>query len=266
MTWIYSLRKTQMFTLVLLLWVLVGVTSFNPRRGRTHMIDGDGRRVYKGSDAVRSNKIPSNYVRVNEPGNASPVVGKKQAFEVLSGSKEQHDYAHQAIYTLLNCHGGIDLENSEPIVKGAVLGESSKVMDLLYSCDIEDNDLRAREWHEILEHSIRLGFPEYSVKIFYRMKSLGLELSAHTITELLKCACASGLYDEALAVFDTSIARGMEPTVHNFSPLLKSCGSVDKARELLQRMEHCGISPNVTIQPPSKLRALGNLSVLAIWS
>ena len=77
------------------------------------------------------------------------------------------------------------------------------------------------------------------------MKALGIDLSPHMITELLKCACNVGLYDEALAVFDTSIAYGFEPTVHNFSPLLKSCGSMGSLRELLQRMEHCGISPNV---------------------
>ena len=77
------------------------------------------------------------------------------------------------------------------------------------------------------------------------MKRLGLSLQTHTITELLNCVCFAGLYEEALAVFDTSIAYGMEPTVHNFSPLLKSCGSAARARGLLQRMEHCGISPNV---------------------
>ena len=42
-----------------------------------------------------------------------------------------------------------------------------------------------------------------------------------------------------------AIKNDVEFTVHNFSPLLKHCGDANRARLLFQRMEHCGLVPNV---------------------
>ena len=46
-------------------------------------------------------------------------------------------------------------------------------------------------------------------------------------------------------MFDSAIASGLQPSVHNFSPLLKSCGSSSRARELLQRMDFVNVESNV---------------------
>ena len=83
------------------------------------------------------------------------------------------------------------------------------------------------------------------MQVFHQMSTLNIPCHPHLLTELLTIMCTTGMYDKALEIFDTSIAAGMEPTVHNFSPLLKNCGSAVKARAILQRMEHAGLVPNV---------------------
>jgi pentatricopeptide repeat protein len=256
-----------MVALVLVLLLGASCVAFNPQGRNT-----PAAAVYDDSTRGRRYKPTDQVISFDRLDKQSPIKGKYQAYEVLAGSAKPNDYAYQAIYTLLSCHGGLDLADGVKLASGAQLGEEAKYIDaeLLYDCEVNDDDndeFHAKEWYELLDHSIRLGYSRFSIKIFYKMKRLGLNINTHTITELLKCACAEGHYDEALAVFDTSISYGMEPTVHNFSPLLKSCGSVGKARELLQRMEHCGISPNV-ISYTAAIKSCepsGNLeSVLAI--
>ena len=188
-----------------------------------------------------------------------------QAFEVIEGSRKLNDYADQALYTLLTCHGGIDLEDGDKLAMGTQLGLTSKDRQLLYSCDIDSNELTSKEWYALLDHCIRLRAP----RLYYCFlhEEAGVESTDTHHHRTVDLCVLRGHYEEALAVFDTSIAYGMEPTVHNFSPLLKSCGSATKARELLQRMEHCGISPNV-ISYTAAIKSCepsGNLeSVLAI--
>ena len=201
-------------------------------------------------------------------------MSKKQAFEVLSRSRELNDNVDQAIFMLLTCHSGVNLLDGINFPTDTQLSRIMKDRELLYSCNVDGNELSSEDWYDILDHCIRLRAPRYAIVAFYHMKRLGLSLQTHTITELLNCVCFAGLY-EALAVFDTSIAYGMEPTVHNFSPLLKSCGSAARARELLQRMEHCGISPNVisytaaikSCEPSGDLESVLAIMELAeLWS
>ena len=64
----------------------------------------------------------------------SAVTGKKQALEMLSGSKKQNDYATQAIFTLLHCHGGIDLEYGPPSAKGVL--PRGKMLIICYTAAI----------------------------------------------------------------------------------------------------------------------------------
>jgi pentatricopeptide repeat protein len=52
-------------------------------------------------------------------------------------------------------------------------------------------------------------------------------------------------FERGLHLFDMAISHGLQPSVHNFSPLLKTCGSAARARDLLQRMEFTSIEPNV---------------------
>ena len=58
-------------------------------------------------------------------------------------------------------------------------------------------------------------------------------------------ACSNNRFDDSLKLFDSAINLGLQPSVHNFSPLLKSCGSPKKARELLKRMDFVGVESNV---------------------
>ena len=106
-------------------------------------------------------------------------------------------------------------------------------------------NFRSKEWQDLLDLAIQWNLKDLAIQILYRMQDLYINIHSHTITELLSALCQYDMYDEALEIFDNCIAYGMEPTVHNFSPLLKTCGSASKAHELFQRMENCGLSPNV---------------------
>ena len=52
-------------------------------------------------------------------------------------------------------------------------------------------------------------------------------------------------HDKAYRIWQTALSLGMQPSVHNFSPLLKKSNSTTRTRELLQQMDYYGIEPNV---------------------
>lgn len=52
-------------------------------------------------------------------------------------------------------------------------------------------------------------------------------------------------FDLSYRMFTRALELGMQPSVHNFSPLLKKSNSTVKTRELLQQMDYYGIEPNV---------------------
>ena len=100
-------------------------------------------------------------------------------------------------------------------------------------------------WHRLLDGAIRWRFTNFAISIFEIMTEEGIVCPTYLMTSLLQLVCISGLQDVALLLFDAGVAAGLEPSVHCFSPLLKSCGTAQKARELLQRMEFVGIQANV---------------------
>ena len=108
-----------------------------------------------------------------------------------------------------------------------------------------DFELSETGWYRLLDGAIRWRFPGFAIRIFDVMNDQGVVCPSYLMTSLLQLVSMSGMNDAALRLFDTAVATGFEPSVHNFSPLLKSCGTAQKARELLQRMEFVGIQANV---------------------
>ena len=108
-----------------------------------------------------------------------------------------------------------------------------------------DFELSETGWYRLLDGSIRWRFHRYAVRIFEVMTDQGVVCPSYLMTSMLQLVSMSGMHEDALRLFDSAVAAGFEPSVHNFSPLLKSCGTAQKARELLQRMEFVGIQANV---------------------
>ena len=100
-------------------------------------------------------------------------------------------------------------------------------------------------WHTIFDACLRRRLESLAVEMFDLMVSKYVPCSSHQLTSLLLLVQEKGSYEEALAFLDKAVAVGMEPTVHNFSPLLKACGSAKKARQILARMQVSRVEPNV---------------------
>ena len=109
----------------------------------------------------------------------------------------------------------------------------------------KDYPLNKKSWLRVLEGCFRRNFGKHAIMVANRMLEREYVCSSHDMTLLLTLACNGNLYVEGLSLFDRSILKGLEPTVHNFSPLLKTCGSVTKACELFMRMEFADLTPNV---------------------
>ena len=105
--------------------------------------------------------------------------------------------------------------------------------------------LSQKMWIKLLDSCIKWKFIDYSYQIFKKMGELNVQCSNFQMTWLLTSLSDEGRYDDALETLETCISLGLNPSVQNFSPLLRSCDSIEKSRELLQRMESIGIEPNV---------------------
>ncbi|KAK2635714.1 hypothetical protein Ddye_030506 [Dipteronia dyeriana] len=78
------------------------------------------------------------------------------------------------------------------------------------------------------------------------MRDFGWGYDKYTLTPLLKVYCNSGMFDKALSVFNEIYDRGLVDQ-HVFCILALSFskwGEIDKACELIQRMEDCNIRLN----------------------
>lgn len=100
-------------------------------------------------------------------------------------------------------------------------------------------------WFNIFDACLRRQFEEIAVDMFDLMVSKYIPCSSHQLTSLLILVQEKRSYEEAMRFLDKAVAVGMEPTVHNFSPLLKACGSAKRARQILARMQLCKVEPNV---------------------
>lgn len=103
-----------------------------------------------------------------------------------------------------------------------------------------------KSWSKILECTIKRKHEMLSLLVLKQMLMNGTPISSHYITIVLGLACDAGLYDESLSVMNYVIATtSIDITVHNFAPLLKSCGSCSRASDIFRMMEFVGLVPNV---------------------
>lgn len=108
-----------------------------------------------------------------------------------------------------------------------------------------DYHMTRKTWFRLLEVCMKRKLDLLAIKVVSKMLSRNIACNTHHITMVLSLACGSGYYDESVALIDEAIASGLEVTVHNFSPLLKICGSDVRACEIFRRMEFVGLLPNV---------------------
>lgn len=97
-----------------------------------------------------------------------------------------------------------------------------------------------RVYQKLIGACIQYGLIQHSIKVYNKAVDHNIKVNAHTITKLLSFLCVSGYYQESLALFNDAIAKGLEPAIHNFSPLLKHCTNPKDAMFLLMRMESFG--------------------------
>lgn len=100
-------------------------------------------------------------------------------------------------------------------------------------------------WYVILDATLKRRSDTFAIDIFRHMHKLCIVCSNHQLTSLLLIANERLTQDECLQIFDDAVSIGVEPTVQNFSPLLKMAGSARRARLILARMQLSKIEPNV---------------------
>jgi pentatricopeptide repeat protein len=100
---------------------------------------------------------------------------------------------------------------------------------------------------EQLDTCIFYRLADFTIEAYRIMeeRQIPIALSGHNMTELLISLGDAGKFDEGYYILERSIAQGVDPTVHNFSPLLKCAGDSSRASMILQRMHFMGLHPNV---------------------
>ena len=91
-------------------------------------------------------------------------MSKKQAFEVLSRSRELNDNVDQAIFMLLTCHSGVNLLDGINFPTDTQLSRIMKDRELLYSCNVDGNELSSEDWYDIL--IIAYGFGRHDMQLW----------------------------------------------------------------------------------------------------
>ena len=125
---------------------------------------------------------------------------------------------------------------------------------LMSDCDFRETleyicsgrvDMPARQWVILLEMSLKNRSSGTSYLIFDEMVKRKIVCNSVHMTGLLSFACSYGDFERAYKLFSDAVALGMQPSVHNFSPLLKNSNSTSVTREILRQMDYYGVPPNV---------------------
>jgi hypothetical protein len=130
----------------------------------------------------------------------------------------------------------INEHNSYTMVKNSI--------DSILKLDSQKH-IPEKYWYAILDSCLRRKSDLFALDVFKEMVRLNVPCTSHQLTGLLILISEKVSYEECLQYFDAALSVGLEPTVHNFSPLLKSCGSARRARQILARMQLSRIEPNV---------------------
>ena len=112
--------------------------------------------------------------------------------------------------------------------------------------EVNHKVISRKSWGKILECTLKRKHERLSLLVLKQMLINGTPVSSHYITIVLGLACDAGLYNESLDIMNYVIATSTDViTVHNFAPLLKSCGSCSSASDIFRMMEFVGLVPNV---------------------
>lgn len=117
-------------------------------------------------------------------------------------------------------------------------------LDFIFKAS-ETKHIPERFWYVALDATLKRKADLFAYQVFNHMLRINLPCTSHQLTSLLVLLSDKLTHEECLKCFDNALAVGLEPTVHNFSPLLKSCGGAQRAREILARMQLARIEPNV---------------------
>ena len=114
-----------------------------------------------------------------------------------------------------------------------------RYMDYIISNEVDS--MSERQWTTLLELSLKNRNSTLSNMIFGEMANRNLPCNSVHMMGLL----SQRDHDKAYEMWQTALSLGMQPSVHNFSPLLKKSNSTTRTRELLQQMDYYCIEPNV---------------------
>lgn len=106
------------------------------------------------------------------------------------------------------------------------------------------NTFSENTWYELLDSAMQYNFVPYTIRLYNFMAAQGINISAHQMTKLLSFLNSSGCHKESSKILLEALAKGYEPTVHNFSSLLK-CGTPEDAIKYLILMNSLNVPANV---------------------
>ena len=139
----------QLSRLNLLLWLVISsMTGYKclVRALKQGSVPRHDQRVFAPTNIFEKNVLDFDSKRhplaLETPAKAP--MSKKQAFEVLSRSRELNDNVDQAIFMLLTCHSGVNLLDGINFPTDTQLSRIMKDRELLYSCNVDGNELSSR--------------------------------------------------------------------------------------------------------------------------
>lgn len=102
---------------------------------------------------------------------------------------------------------------------------------------------------------------DFAERAFQNMLRLNIPFSNNFFSSFITSLVDLDAFDTALRVIDKAFGHGFMPSVHSFTPLLKSAGSAGRAKQVLHQMEVCGVERNVI----SFTTAIKSLDASADW-
>ena len=116
---------------------------------------------------------------------------------------------------------------------------------LLISIEESKPAVADKLYNRLLEVCLERRLPHYLVTVFQAFLDRNIPYSSGVLTAVTALIAEQGDFSSALEIYDKIISMGVSPTLHNFTPLLRNAGSSTRAKQVLQRMEMCGVESNV---------------------
>lgn len=132
-----------------------------------------------------------------------------------------------------------------------ILGRASKLNHA--RCILLDMPKKGVEWDEdlfvvMIDSYGKAGIVQESVKLFQKMKELGVERTLKSYNILFKVILRRGRYMMAKRYFNKMLSEGIEPTVHTYNLMIWGFFlslKVETANRFFEEMKERGILPNV---------------------